>query len=648
MSNPASLLGTLVLLVSTVLSAGSIGDTTTMTYGAEPALKPQGLYLVGIAMLAAQYAPYLTNYLPTDTIEPVSTEGDDEVITEYGPYNLRAGMPQESSEPEFLSGESDLYNAFKEKQKEEEGYEFVIAVPIKSEFSELSLEYVPQNNEEDPVTRFAPKEEEDDPESIDYFEDGDAVAESDIRFQDWHANFQRETDQSDNSDNRTTINTSLSYPSEVFNFIVHCPTENEKSEDKGEQKSEGKDDSGSARHCTAEVDGITFECLAANNEEAERYLCPSCDHILKDAVQINCGHWMCEKCASDLFSTDATKHYCKKSGCQDEVTPSEGKYYFPDRFVRRCLAAFKFSCTNDGCEWQGTLSETQTHASSCKFKKEACSWVLYGCNKKFTNAEEKKQHEDDPQAHLSIIAREFPKIKAHIEQCESIQGNKKTASPPATEACRCSCSVHSGSGGASSSDSKLLAENDYLFDQVMKLETTVENLKSGTEDRDFRLSLMENSNFDGTMVWKIPEFSRRTEDARTGKYTSIFSLPFFSSRYGYKMCLRLYILGDGIGKGTHMSLFFVLMKGEFDSLLEWPFTHKVTLKIFNQGGAKHVMDIFQPDPLSSSFQKPKSDMNVASGCPRFISMKELRNDGFIKNDTIFIKVKVDTTTIRHP
>ena len=193
---------------------------------------------------------------------------------------------------------------------------------------------------------------------------------------------------------------------------------------------------------------------------------------------------------------------------------------------------------------------------------------------------------------------------------------------------------------------KHLSEKDStiyaLQDKVQYLESAIQTKSSENEDRDFRLSLMENSNYDGTMVWKIPQFSQRMEDARTGKYTSIFSLPF--SRYGYKMCLRLYILGDGIGKGTHMSLFFVVMKGEFDNILQWPFTHKVTFKLINQCGGRDIVDIFQPDPLSSSFQKPKSDMNVASGCPRFVSLNELMQGGFIVEDTVFIKVKVDVTT----
>ena len=187
-----------------------------------------------------------------------------------------------------------------------------------------------------------------------------------------------------------------------------------------------------------------------------------------------------------------------------------------------------------------------------------------------------------------------------------------------------------------------------LQDKVQQLEATELTKNAENEDRDFRLSSMENSNYDGTMVWKIPQFSQRREDARSGKYTSIFSLPFYSGRYGYKMCLRLYILGDGIGKGTHMSLFFVVMKGEFDNILQWPFTHKVTFKLINQCGGRDIVDIFQPDPMSTSFQKPKTDMNMASGCPRFVSSNELMQGGFIVDDTIFIKVKVDLTTVRHP
>ena len=47
----------------------------------------------------------------------------------------------------------------------------------------------------------------------------------------------------------------------------------------------------------------------------------------------------------------------------------------------------------------------------------------------------------------------------------------------------------------------------------------------------------------------------------------------------YRMCVRVYLHGDGTGKGTHISLFFVLMSGEHDALLQWPFRRNVTVTL---------------------------------------------------------------------
>ena len=198
--------------------------------------------------------------------------------------------------------------------------------------------------------------------------------------------------------------------------------------------------------------------------------------------------------------------------------------------------------------------------------------------------------------------------------------------------------------------------NDEIVAKMQSVQATVTSLQDKVEQLesancyflDGMQAIASSLDKNISKVWNIPQFSQCMDDARTGRCTSISSLPFYSSPHGYKMCLRLYILGDGIGKGTHMSLFFVVMKGEFDNILQWPFTHKVTFKLINQCGGRDVMDIFRPDPLSPSFQKPESEMNVASGCPRFVSMNELMQGGFIVDDTIFIKVKVDTATMRHP
>ena len=38
-----------------------------------------------------------------------------------------------------------------------------------------------------------------------------------------------------------------------------------------------------------------------NLEQRERYNCPHCQYLLRDAVQTSCGHWFCLECAKDMF-----------------------------------------------------------------------------------------------------------------------------------------------------------------------------------------------------------------------------------------------------------------------------------------------------------------------------------------------------------
>jgi len=132
--------------------------------------------------------------------------------------------------------------------------------------------------------------------------------------------------------------------------------------------------------------------------------------------------------------------------------------------------------------------------------------------------------------------------------------------------------------------------------------------------------------------------------AQSETQTSIYSPPFYSSPTGYKACVRLYLCGDGNARRTHMSLFFVLMRGEYDAILKFPFNFKVIFCLFDQTNqGKHIIDAFRPDVKSNSFQRPRNDMNIASGIPKFAPLKAFQqeNNPYIRDDTMFIKVIID-------
>lgn len=166
-------------------------------------------------------------------------------------------------------------------------------------------------------------------------------------------------------------------------------------------------------------------------------------------------------------------------------------------------------------------------------------------------------------------------------------------------------------------------------------------------NHDLQQPSLEMSSYDGVLRWKITEISRRRMEAEAAKQLSIFSPPFFSSHGGYKMCARLYFNGDGVGKGSHLSLFFVVMKGENDDVLPWPFQHPVTFRLVDQEHQRHISDTFRPDPTSSSFQRPTSSMNVASGCPLFVPLDGLETGGYVMDDAMSIRMVVDTKSVVH-
>lgn len=159
---------------------------------------------------------------------------------------------------------------------------------------------------------------------------------------------------------------------------------------------------------------------------------------------------------------------------------------------------------------------------------------------------------------------------------------------------------------------------------------------------------------DGTNIWKISQVREKIRDSESERQPSIYSPPFYTSTTGYKLRVRLYLNGDGAARGTHLSVFLVILQGEFDSLLQWPFSYQVTFCLFDQRAMitsdgsnqpEHVIGSFRPDINSISFQRPRSTTSIASGIPKFLPLERLHAaegmNRYIINDTMFIKVFID-------
>ncbi len=96
---------------------------------------------------------------------------------------------------------------------------------------------------------------------------------------------------------------------------------------------------------------------------------------------------------------------------------------------------------------------------------------------------------------------------------------------------------------------------EALHTRVVELEHSVDRALSSCLDQELRIQLLKRATYNGVLLWKIDEFDRQRREATDGATLSLYSTPFYMSRHGYKMCARVYLNSDGMGKGSHLSFF---------------------------------------------------------------------------------------------
>ncbi|XP_058796875.1 TNF receptor-associated factor 4 [Phymastichus coffea] len=157
-------------------------------------------------------------------------------------------------------------------------------------------------------------------------------------------------------------------------------------------------------------------------------------------------------------------------------------------------------------------------------------------------------------------------------------------------------------------------------------------------------------NYSGTLVWKVSDFAAKLAEARAKEGVELVSPPFYTSQYGYKLQASLFLNGNGTGEGSHVSIYIKILPGEYDALLRWPFSHSVSFTLLDQAPvadkACNIVESFIPDPTWKNFQRPSREPDsLGFGFPRFVSHEMIRKRHFLKDDTMFIRVKIDPSKI---
>ncbi|XP_043939159.1 TNF receptor-associated factor 1-like [Protopterus annectens] len=425
----------------------------------------------------------------------------------------------------------------------------------------------------------------------------------------------------------------------------------------------------------------------------QKYCCGICGRLLWEPVQnIPCGHRFCLHCYKTLIS----KGNAECPDCQKEhkmnsyIQVSSLQQCFRDNAIKKELLNLPAECPFSNCTWRGNLRNLKEHKKNCQWEMIECPFKIIGCEEKFLRKDSSQHETQSLSVHLlcvlALIVKKkdildnLPFQKTEESKPDTISSNpQEKISCPLDSEVKCKQTFSSTEMEAMLKRTVQLEEKQQVFQNVLTVlnremgkmeklsdyerqlseakqrieflehQVNQHQLNSAYKDRVLaamtnRLCMLEQTSFDGTYIWKITCVSEKMDSAMTGKNLCVYSPPFYTGKYGYKVCMKLFLNGDGAGLGTHMSIFLVIMKGEYDFKLKWPFPYKVTFTLLDQLSQRDISASFKPTD-GSSFQRPLQEKNIASGLPEFITLDELYSSdcAYIKDNLMYIKAETGPT-----
>ena len=316
------------------------------------------------------------------------------------------------------------------------------------------------------------------------------------------------------------------------------------------------------------------------------------------------------------------------------------------------MNSLKIQCENEDCPWQGELVSLTQHLDGCDYTLVPCP---NECDIEYVAKKDLELHLES-----ECLRREYEcpyceeegeyeeMTTTHLEECPDFEIECPNFGCE-DEIPRCEVSTHRSTCDyepVSCKYAEVGCEERPLRKDLKKHEGDdqfhLQVISACVLRQQKELTYLKNVNRRCTpYTLKVANFKRKKSSN-----AMLYSSPFYTSPTGYKMCIQLYVNGYSIGKGTHISVFACLMKGDNDGSLTWPFTGTVvTFELLNQLEDKnhHRKSVTFPADDTYSARVVHGDRRAGWGVPQFISHKDIdfqlaKNCQYLKNDTLVIRV----------
>ena len=341
----------------------------------------------------------------------------------------------------------------------------------------------------------------------------------------------------------------------------------------------------------------------------------------------------------------------------------------------RNILSLKTRCDNttNGCDWVGELHSLDKHLASCGLTCLPCPNKCHqgGDRLNVVNVFRKDLLKHTRQEcplrqyqcpHCKEVGKYRERTTTHLKECPMLV---LPCPNPGCKICKVRCNLskhrkecifeavackHATIGCKEKVLRKDLEKHEGDSQQHLQLAIdTIHKQQSIIREQESKLAYLWSK--ETIMKYKFTQYNQHKTASDT-----VHSPAFYTSPGGYRMCISVDANGVGEAKGTHVSVFAFLMKGENDDHLPWPFTGIFTVELFNQLEDKnhYSKSTKFPDDGCVSCRVVNGERSSSSyGHLRYITHSALgynaaRNCQYLMNDCLYFKISVDAKTSSKP
>ncbi len=159
---------------------------------------------------------------------------------------------------------------------------------------------------------------------------------------------------------------------------------------------------------------------------------------------------------------------------------------------------------------------------------------------------------------------------------------------------------------------------------INKLQVDLTRFKNKQDTNKRAIQALQEHSTIAPIIFTLDDFEGRLKRKDMGWSPAAF----YTHPQGYKMLLCVDVYGNGTGKGTHMSVFLSLLRGEFDEHLKWPFRASITVRLENQDDEEtHYEEVIKYHDSTPEVTAGRIQEEGRQGRPwgkgKFIAHKEL-------------------------